>query len=401
MKKILLGITGGIAAYKSAELLRCLQRSGAEVRVVMSEAATRFVTPLTFQALSGHPVCTDLLTANSVAGMDHIELSRWADMVLIAPATADFMAKLATGQANDVVTTVCLARSVPLFIAPAMNQWMWSNVATQDNCAVLRQRGVIILDPTEGVQACGDVGFGRMLEPQDIMQRLVDNEGMHCALAGVRTLVTAGPTREPIDPVRYISNRSSGKMGYELAAALHDYGAEVVLVSGPVTLETPFGVSRIQIETAQEMHQAVQQNLKECDIFIAAAAVSDYRPRDIASNKIKKSTAEQVLPLILNPDVLAEGVRTASSIFSVGFAAETEHIAKYARLKLEKKQLDMIAANDVSIEGQGFDSDQNALTVIWQGGEETFPVMAKCDLAKRLVALIVEKYNEKNRNKNS
>ncbi|NOY70972.1 MAG: bifunctional phosphopantothenoylcysteine decarboxylase/phosphopantothenate--cysteine ligase CoaBC [Gammaproteobacteria bacterium] len=401
MKKILLGITGGIAAYKSAELLRCLQRSGAEVRVVMSEAAARFVTPLTFQALSGYPVCTDLFTADSAAGMDHIELSRWADIVLIAPATADFMAKLATGQANDVVTTVCLARSVPLFIAPAMNQWMWSNIATQDNCTVLRQRGVTILDPTEGVQACGDVGFGRMLEPQDIMQRLVENDSMRHALAGVRTLVTAGPTREPIDPVRYISNRSSGKMGYELAAALHDYGAEVVLVSGPVALETPLGVSRIQVETAQDMHQAVQQNLKECDIFIAAAAVSDYRPRDIASNKIKKSKKERIIPLVLNPDVLAEGVRTASSIFSVGFAAETEHMAKYARLKLEKKQLDMIAANDVSIEGQGFDSNQNALTVIWQGGEKTFPLMAKRDLAKQLVALIIEKYNEKSRSKNS
>jgi len=401
MNKILLGVTGGIAAYKSAELLRCLQRSGAEVRVVMSQAATQFITPLTFQALSGYAVHTDIFEAESTAGMDHIELARWADVVLIAPATADFMARLATGQANDVVTTVCLASSAPLYIAPAMNQFMWSNIATQENCAVLLKRGITILGPTEGVQACGDIGLGRMLEPQDIVQRVVRDERASRPLAGVRALVTAGPTREPIDPVRYISNRSSGKMGYELAAALYDYGAEVVLVSGPAILEASFGVTRINVETAQEMHDAVQKKINDCDIFIAAAAVTDYRPRDRASNKIKKEQAELVIPLVLNPDVLAAGVRTASSVFSVGFAAETERVAEYAKLKLEKKQLDMIAANDVSIEGQGFDSDKNSLTVIWRDGEKIFPVMSKHDLARQFVALIIEKYNEKSRNKNS
>jgi len=401
MSKILLGITGGIAAYKSAELLRCLQRSGAEVRVVMSKAATQFVTPLTFQALSGYTVHADIFEAESTTGMDHIELARWADIVLIAPATADFMSRLAAGQANDVVTTVCLASSAPLYIAPAMNQFMWSNIATQENGAVLLKRGITILGPTEGVQACGDVGPGRMLEPQEIAQRVVRDERVNRPLAGVRALVTAGPTREPIDPVRYISNRSSGKMGYELAAALYYYGAEVVLVSGPVALESAFGVARINVETAQDMHDVVQQKVKDCDIFIAAAAVTDYRPRDRASNKIKKEKAELVIPLVLNPDVLAAGVCTASSIFSVGFAAETERVKEYAKLKLEKKQLDMIAANNVSIEGQGFDSDKNALTVIWRDGEMVFPVMTKHDLARQFVALIIEKYNEKSRSKNS
>jgi len=265
----------------------------------------------------------------------------------------------------------------------------------------LLKRGITILGPTEGVPARGDVGLGRMLEPQDIAQRVIRDDRASRPLAGVRALVTAGPTREPIDPVRYISNRSSGKMGYELAAALYDYGAEVVLVSGPVALESAFGVARINVETAQDMHDVVQEKVQDCDIFIAAAAVTDYRPRDQASNKIKKDKAELLINLVLNPDVLAEGVRTAHSIFSVGFAAETERVTEYAKLKLEKKHLDMIAANDVSIEGQGFDSDKNALTVIWRGGEKIFPVMTKHNLARQFVALIIEKYNEKSRSKNS
>ena len=400
MSKILLGITGGVAAYKGAELVRCLQQLGIEVRVVMTPAATRFVTPLTFQALSGHSVYTDLFEAESATGMDHIELSRWADVVLIAPATADFMARLAAGQANDVVTTACLASSAPLYIAPAMNQHMWANAATQANCDVLRRRGINILGPAEGEQACGDVGPGRMLEPQEIAQ-LVVGDRTNKPLAGVRALVTAGPTREPIDPVRYITNRSSGKMGYELAAALYSYGAEVILVSGPVVIETPLGVSRINVETALEMHNAVQKNLSSCDIFVAAAAVSDYRPCDVVSNKIKKTEKKLALSMELNPDVLAEGVRSVGSIFSVGFAAETERVKEYAKLKLAEKQLDMVAANDVSIAGQGFESDRNALTVVWSDGEQTFPVMDKHRLARQLVALIIEKYHEKSRSKNS
>jgi phosphopantothenoylcysteine decarboxylase/phosphopantothenate--cysteine ligase len=329
-RKILLGVTGGIAAYKSAQLVRRLRETGAEVRVVMTPAARAFVSPLTFQALSGNPVRWKLLDPQAEAGMGHIELARWADLVLVAPASADFMARAAQGLADDLLTTLCLASAAPLVLAPAMNQQMWRHAATQANAALLQARGVVLLGPAAGEQACGDVGPGRMLEPEAILAALPVAEGATGPLAGVPLLITAGPTREPLDPVRFLSNRSSGRMGYALAEALARLGARVCLISGPVALDAPPGVERVLVETALEMQAAVLERVGEARIFVAAAAVADYRPVESAPAKIKKGQAELGLRLVRNPDILAQVAALPDAPFTLGFAAETERVEEYA-----------------------------------------------------------------------
>ena len=391
-KKILLGVTGGIAAYKSAVLLRGLLKEGAEVRVVMTAAARSFVTPLTFQALSGHPVHTELLDPEQESAMDHISLARWAELVLVAPATANFMAKLASGQADDLLTTLCLATTAPISIAPAMNHQMWLNGATQENLEKLGTRGVVCWGPAEGDQACGESGPGRMLEPELLLQQVQQffTQGI---LSGVRVLMTAGSTREPIDPVRFIGNRSSGKMGYALAEALHEQGAEVTLVSGPVTVPPPLGITRIDVEQAEEMRREVIRRVGEADIFIGVAAVADYRPRQAADEKIKKDRELVTLELVKNPDILAEVAGLDDAPFCVGFAAETENVEAYAESKRQAKGLDLIAANQVAVKEGGFESDQNALLLLWQGGREVLPMMSKHQLAKQLVERISEQYH--------
>jgi len=389
-KHVLLGVTGGIAAYKSAELVRQLRRQGAEVRVVMTAAATEFVTALTFQALSGHPVHTQLLDTGAEAAMGHIELARWADVLLIAPATADFMARLVAGRANDLLTAVSLACDATLAIAPAMNRVMWDKQATRENMMALKQRGVQVLGPAEGLQACGDSGPGRMLEPVELLaalSALLDTG----TLAGRRVLVTAGPTREAIDPVRYISNRSSGRMGYAVAAAAVEAGADVLLISGPVSLETPPRARRIDVESAAEMHAAVMSEIALTDIFISVAAVADYRPASVASQKLKKTAATLSLELKRNPDILAEVAALTDAPFTVGFAAETQAMESNARDKLRAKNIDMIAANVVG-QQLGFDCEDNALRVIWGQGEQQLPLAGKGKLARQLVAIIAERF---------
>jgi phosphopantothenoylcysteine decarboxylase/phosphopantothenate--cysteine ligase len=389
-KHILLGVTGGIAAYKSAELVRQLRRQGAEVRVVMTAAATEFVTALTFQALSAHPVHTDLLDAGAESAMGHIELARWADVLLIAPATADFIARLVAGRADDLLTTVCLACDATVAVAPAMNRAMWENPATRDNITTLKQRGVRVLGPAEGVQACGESGPGRMLEPAELVTGIsvLFDSGV---LAGQRVLVTAGPTREAIDPVRYISNRSSGRMGYAVAAAAAEAGADVLLISGPVSLATPARVRRIDVESAAEMYAAVMNEIARTDIFISVAAVADYRPESIALQKLKKSAATMSLELIPNPDILAAVAALPDAPFTVGFAAETQAIEVNARDKLRTKNIDMIAANAVG-QQQGFDCEDNALHVIWEQGEQQLALTGKAKLSRQLVAIIAEQF---------
>ncbi|MEW8625498.1 MAG: bifunctional phosphopantothenoylcysteine decarboxylase/phosphopantothenate--cysteine ligase CoaBC [Candidatus Thiodiazotropha sp.] len=391
-KKILLGVTGGIAAYKSAVLLRGLLKEGAEVRVVMTAAAQSFVTPLTFQALSGHPVHTELLDPEQESAMDHISLARWAELILVAPATANFMAKLASGQADDLLTTLCLATTAPISLAPAMNHQMWLNGATQENLEKLSTRGVVCWGPAEGDQACGESGPGRMLEPELLLQQ-VQQFFTQGVLSGVRVLMTAGSTREPIDPVRFIGNRSSGKMGYALAEALHEQGAEVTLVSGPVTVPPPLGITRIDVEQAEEMRREVISRVGEADIFIGVAAVADYRPRQAADEKIKKDRELVTLELVKNPDILAEVAGLDGAPFCVGFAAETENVEAYAEAKRQAKGLDLIAANQVAAKEGGFESDQNALLLLWQGGREVLPMMSKHQLAKQLVERISEQYH--------
>ncbi len=388
-KRILLGVTGGIAAYKSAELTRRLVEAGAEVRVVMSEAAKAFVGPLTFQALSGHPVRSALMDPQAEAAMGHIELARWADAVLIAPCTADFMARLAQGLAGDLLGTLCLATRAPLAIAPAMNTVMWSHPATQDNLRVLQQRGMRVFGPAHGDLACGETGEGRMLEPAALLEALsgVFETG---ALRGLHTIITAGPTREPLDPVRYLSNRSSGRMGFALARAAAEAGARVTLISGPVDQPTPRGVARVDVESALHMHAEVMQRLDDCDIFIAAAAVADYRPAQAVEQKIKKTEADLALALTRNPDILAEVARHTPRPFVVGFAAETQDLARYARGKLRDKNLDMIAANRVG-PNLGFDAPDNALEVFWPGGARSLARTDKESLARQLIALIAER----------
>lgn len=392
-RKILLGVTGGIAAYKSPDLVRRLREQGAQVQVVMTHGAREFVTEQTFQAVSGLSVRSDLWDRAAEAAMGHIELARWADEVLIAPATADFIAQLAHGMAGDLLSTICLATRAPIAIAPAMNHLMWSHPATQANVAVLKQRGVRVLGPASGEQACGEVGPGRMLEPTELAA-LLKPSSRSDLLSGVKAVVTAGPTRERIDPVRFITNRSSGKMGFAVAEALYNAGAEVVLVSGPVSLPTPAGIQRVNVESANEMLAAVETHIGDAQIFVATAAVSDYRAANIAGEKIKKSHAAMTLELARTPDVLATIGERQQPPFLVGFAAETDNVERNALAKLQGKHLDMIAANKVG-DGLGFDRDDNALTVYWNGGQRELCLCSKRDLAAQLVNLIAERYRAK------
>jgi phosphopantothenoylcysteine decarboxylase/phosphopantothenate--cysteine ligase len=390
--RVLLGVTGGIAAYKSAELTRRLKDRGADVQVVMTAGAQHFVTPQTFQALSGRPVRTDLWDAAAEAAMGHIELARWPDRIVIAPASADCIARLAHGLASDLLTTLCLATDVPITVVPAMNRLMWANAATQANVATLRQRGYTILGPAAGEQACGETGMGRMVEPDEIVDALFAGPRTTSgALQGRKVVVTAGPTRERIDPVRFITNRSSGKMGFAVAEAARDAGAAVVIVSGPVNVPTPAGIRRVDVETAEQMLAAVHAELHDTDIFIGSAAVSDYRAREIAVHKIKKTGAELVLQLSRTPDILATVAAGEPRPFVVGFAAETQDVEVNALKKLTGKKLDMIAANQVG-EGLAFDCDDNALTVYWAGGKRELERAPKCRLAGALVEVIAERF---------
>ncbi len=383
-KRVLLGVTGGIAAYKSAELVRGLRRAGADVRVVMTPAARQFIAPMTLQALSGHPVRSELFDPAHEAAMGHIELARWADLILAAPASADFLARLAAGMADDLLTTLCLAAEAPLVVAPAMNRQMWVAAATGDNLARLVSRGIQCLGPAEGEQACGDTGPGRMLEPEQLVEELTRLLRPR-DFRDMAVTITAGPTREPLDPVRFLSNHSSGKMGFALAAAAAARGARVRLVTGPVALSTPAGVERIDVETAEEMQEAVLA--APGDLFIGCAAVADYRPKRAASDKIKKHQASVTLELERNPDILATVAGLTERPFTVGFAAETENLSDNARSKLRNKRLDLIAANWVGAraKGGGFNSDRNALHLFWEGGDEALPQMHKSELAHRLL----------------
>lgn len=390
-KRILLGVTGGIAAYKSADLVRRLQDRGATVRVVMTAGAQEFVRPLTFQALSGNPVHTDLLDPAAEAAMGHIELAKWADVILIAPASASVMAKLAAGIADDLLTTLCLASKAPVVLAPAMNQAMWRHPATLANVQTLQSRGVALLGPDAGSQACGDVGPGRMLEPLAIVDGLVEFLAPEQLLAGKKVTITAGPTREALDPVRYLSNHSSGKMGFAIAAAAARAGAEVTLIAGPVRLATPAGVKRVDVVSTDDMLAAAEQAADDCDLFIAAAAVVDFRPAVVAAQKIKKEDGNDsdVLQLVKNPDIVATiAARSDNRPFVVGFAAETEKVTEHAESKLARKNLDMIVANDVSDPEGGFNSDRNAVIVIDRSGQQPLPAALKTELAAELITLI-------------
>ena len=387
-KHVLLGITGGIAAYKCAELVRGLRRAGAEVRVVMTAAAERFVTPTTLQALSGNPVRSSLWDEAAEAAMSHIELARWADVVLVAPASADALARFAGGQANDLLSTLCLATEAPVHLAPAMNRVMWANAATQANVAALRARGFRIHGPGSGEQACGETGEGRMLEPEQLIDALAGHAG---PWQGRHLLITAGPTYEDLDPVRFLGNRSSGKMGFALAEAAIAKGAQVTLVAGPVMLQTPAGVRRIDVRTAVQMHEAVMAELAGIDTFIAAAAVADYRPKTVSAGKIKKSDADASLDLERTPDILA--AVSASPLRPkrvVGFAAETEHLDQYAQEKMRNKNLDAIAANVVGMPGSGFESSHNALTVFTRSGRHAIPLATKRQAADALLDILLE-----------
>ena len=393
-KRILLGVSGGIAAYKSAQLARLLRRQGADVRVVMTLSATRFVTPLTFQALTGHAVHSAVLDEDQENAMGHINLVRWADVLLVAPATANVLAKFSLGIADDLLSTLYLASECPVFVAPAMNQAMWAKPVTRENLQRLRNHGVTILGPDQGEQACGETGPGRMLEPVAICHRLFPPD-CSAPLHGKRVLISAGPTREPLDPVRYISNRSSGKMGYALAAAAVKSGASVTLVSGPVALTAPAGVDMVMVETAQQMYDAVITRASQHDIYIGAAAVADYTPAAVKDEKIKKHNDELLLPLQKTRDILAAVAALPDKPFSVGFAAETEALADNAKKKLHSKNLDMIAANWVGRETGGFDSDQNALRVFWKDGQCQLEMADKKVIAGQLLGLIAEKIDAK------
>lgn len=395
-KRILLGISGGIAAYKCAELTRRLIERGAEVRVVMTTAAKEFITPLTMQAVSGHPVADSLLDPAAEASMGHIELAKWADIVLLAPATADLIARMAAGMGNDLLSTLVLATDSPIAVSPAMNQQMYANLATQENIATLARRGMHIWGPAAGQQACGDVGMGRMLEPMELVHLCEDffQKDEDKPLYGQSLLITAGPTREALDPVRYISNHSSGKMGFAIAEAAAQLGAKVTLVSGPVNLATPANVERIDIESAEQMHNAVMSNASSHSLFIACAAVADFRPSQVATQKMKKTADEDgmTITMVKNPDIVASvAAMTKQRPFTVGFAAETQEVEKYARGKLERKNLDMICANDVSIEGQGFNSNDNALHLYWKDGDKALPLAMKSELGKAIMLEIVER----------
>lgn len=394
-RQILLGITGGIAAYKAAELLRRLQDCGADVRVVMTPAATEFITPLTLQALSGHPVHTALLDPEAESGMGHIELARWADLVVVAPASADFMARLVQGLGNNLLSAVCLATSARICLAPAMNQAMWGNPATRTNAEILQQRGITLWGPADGLQACGDIGPGRMLEVDDLVAEIAGqfDTGL---LAGKRVLITAGPTREAIDPVRYISNHSSGKMGFALARACADAGAITTLIAGPVALPSPPRVKRIDVVSAQDMFDEVMARVNAVDIVIAAAAVADYRAEQVAPGKIKKTGADTMnLVLVKTPDIIASIASIEAGPFTVGFAAETESVEQFARDKMLRKKLDMIIANDVSRTDIGFGSEDNAVMVFWPAGAAEYQKMSKTQLSEKLVEKLSELVSEK------
>jgi len=387
-RNVVLGVSGGIAAYKSAELVRALQTLGANVRVVMTRGACEFITPLTLQALSGNPVHLELLDEQAEQAMGHIELARWADLLLIAPATADLLARLAAGRGDDLLTTLALACRAPLLLAPAMNQAMWRAPATADNVALLQARGAVLIGPADGIQACGDTGPGRMEEPAAIAAAAATalTSGR---LADARVVITAGPTREALDPVRYLSNRSSGRMGFALAQAAADAGARVTLISGPVNLPTPPGIARVDVESAQDMLRAAETAVRDgCELFIACAAVADYRPASLSPQKIKKSAETLSLELVRNPDILATIVAGGQVHFAVGFAAETHRVEEYARAKLHDKGLDLIIANDVSQADIGFNSEHNAVTAIWRDGSVTYPITSKQRLAAALVELI-------------
>ncbi|MDH4049303.1 MAG: bifunctional phosphopantothenoylcysteine decarboxylase/phosphopantothenate--cysteine ligase CoaBC [Gammaproteobacteria bacterium] len=394
--KILLGVTGGIAAYKAPELVRRLTERGAVVQVVMTRGAHEFTTETALQAVSGRPVRSDLWDSDAEAAMGHIELARWADRILVAPATAEFMSRLATGSAADLLTTLCIASEAPIFIAPAMNHIMWANPAVQANRRLLESRGVTLLGPDVGDQACGETGPGRMLQPEAIARQLLAPAIVPATherpLLEKTVMVTAGPTVEAIDPVRFISNRSSGKMGYALARAAAAAGAKVILVSGPVDLPAPEGVQRIDIESAEDLYAATHKHIAGVDIFIAAAAVSDYRPGNVAANKIKKMNSELHIELVRSPDILASVAELTDGPFTVGFAAETENLREHAMQKLVSKKLDMIVANKVG-PGIGFDSDNNAVDVFWRDGERSFPLSPKADLAVALIGLVAERFS--------
>ncbi len=397
-QNIILGVSGGIAAYKTPELVRRLRDRGARVQVVMTRSAREFVTETTLQAVSGMPVRDNLWDSQAEAAMGHIELARWADLVLIAPATAEIMARLAAGAAPDLLTTLCLATEAPVVIAPAMNHVMWSHPAVQENRQKLADHGVRILGPDIGDQACGESGPGRMIQPDDIVAAVTapiavaDVEPL--LLAGKKVLITAGPTREALDPVRFISNRSSGKMGYALAYAARQAGADVILVSGPVSIAQPDDVKCVNVESAQQMFAATHEHIEGVDIFIAAAAVADYRAANLEKNKIKKTASEMSIDLVKAPDILASVAKINNGPFTVGFAAETEKLRDYARGKLDKKNLDLIVANLVG-ENLGFDADDNAVEVYWRDGEKSFPITTKSELADELIKLITERYHDK------
>lgn len=397
-KKIVLCVSGGIAAYKTPELVRRLRDRGADVRVAMTEAAKAFITPLSLQAVSGYPVSDSLLDPAAEAAMGHIELGKWADLVILAPATADLIARVAAGMANDLVSTICLATPSPVAVVPAMNQQMYRAAATQHNLDVLSSRGLLMWGPDSGSQACGDVGPGRMLDPLAIVEMALQHFSVVKDLQHLNVMITAGPTRERLDPVRYITNDSSGKMGYAIAEAAAARGASVTLVSGPVSLPTPPWVKRIDVTSALEMEAAVGQNVAGQHIFIGCAAVADYRAASVADEKIKKQGDEITLKMVKNPDIVA-GVAALSvnRPYVVGFAAETTNVEEYARQKRIKKNLDLICANDVSHAGQGFNSDNNALHLFWQEGDKVLPLERKSLLGHLLLDEIVTRYDEKNR----
>jgi len=391
-RRVLLGVTGGIAAYKSADLVRRLRDAGAEVRVVMSHGATAFITPLTFQAVSGNPVHTELLDEAAEAGMGHIELARWADQVLVAPATANFIARLAHGLADDLLSTICLATAAPVALAPAMNQQMWSNPATRANCEVLEQRGIDLIGPASGAQACGETGPGRMVEPSELVKALAASR--ESVLAGMHVLVTAGPTYEDIDPVRFIANRSSGRMGFAIAQAARDAGARVSLVAGPVALETPQGVERKDVRSALEMRDVALRLAVSADVFISVAAVADYRPARPAAQKLKKGLPRQKVELVANPDIVSEVAALEGGPLTVGFAAETEKLKEHALEKLSCKRLDMIAANRVGQAGSGFESDQNEILLLTPSGEQNLGKGSKRKLAQLLIEAVASRLRD-------
>jgi phosphopantothenoylcysteine decarboxylase/phosphopantothenate--cysteine ligase len=405
-KNVLLGISGGIAAYKTPDLVRKFIAQGANVRVVMTDSAKEFVSPLALQAVSGNKVSNSLLDEDAEAAMGHIELARWADILVVAPATANIMAKLTHGLADDLLTTLALATVAPIVIVPAMNQQMWAAHATTENLQKLQSRGVMQIGPASGEQACGDIGYGRMVEPEEIVSFIANYFAQQAnpepaLFAGIKIMITAGPTREALDPVRYISNHSSGKMGYAIAQAARAMGAEVTLVSGPVSISPPANVTLIDVTSAQEMHDAVMHDIQQQDIFIACAAVADFRLADIPTHKVKKKDGMLTLSFEQNPDILQAVATQVSPPFTLGFAAETNDVETYAKAKLERKKLNMIAANDVSLSGLGFNSDRNALTVITKNNKISLPAASKYALAIELLKLLSSEYSTIQNNKKS